>query len=131
MRWSRPRALLWPGSETGTHPLENTTPSARSRLMKAVLFDQHGGPEVLRFAEVATPAPRPGHVLVRVMASGVNAYDAYLRGGHFPYELRFPHVLGADIVGQIVEAGAGVPDERAGQKVIVAPGFPLDPHDDE
>jgi NADPH:quinone reductase-like Zn-dependent oxidoreductase len=100
-------------------------------MMKAVLFDQHGGPEVLRFAEVATPAPRPGHVLVRVAAAGLNAYDLYLRGGHFPYELCFPHVLGADVVGNVVETGEGVPAERVGEQVIVAPGFPLDPHDYE
>jgi NADPH:quinone reductase-like Zn-dependent oxidoreductase len=70
-------------------------------------------------------------VLVRVAAVGLNAYDGYLRSGHFPYVLHFPHVLGADVVGEIVETGADVPGQRAGQKVFVAPGFPLDPHDYE
>jgi NADPH:quinone reductase-like Zn-dependent oxidoreductase len=95
--------------------------------MKAVLFEQFGGPEALRYDEVAAPAARPGHVLVKVAAVGLNAYDAYLRRGYFPYELRFPHVLGADVAGEIAEVGEGVSGWRAGERVIVAPGFPLDP----
>lgn len=99
--------------------------------MKAVVFDRFGGPEVLSYREVETPLPRRGHVLVRVAAAGLNAYDAYLRRGYFPYQLPFPHVLGADVVGEIAAVGEGVAHWRAGDPVIVAPGFPADPADAE
>lgn len=99
--------------------------------MKAVVLERFGGPEVLSYREVETPSPRRGHVLVRVEAAGLNAYDAYLRRGYFPYELRFPHVLGADVVGKIAAVGDGVSQWRPGDPVIVAPGFPADPADEE
>ncbi len=40
--------------------------------MKAIRLHEHGGPEVLRYDEVPIPAPKPGEVLVRVHAVGVN-----------------------------------------------------------
>jgi YjgF/chorismate_mutase-like, putative endoribonuclease/Alcohol dehydrogenase GroES-like domain len=59
----------------------------------------------------------------------VNAHDAYLRRGYFPYELPFPHVLGADVVGEVARVGEVVSSWRAGDRVIVAPGFLEDPGD--
>jgi NADPH:quinone reductase len=97
--------------------------------MKAAQFDRFGDAEVLEYREVATPEARPGHLLVKVTAAGVNAYDAYLRRGYFPYELPFPHVLGADVVGEVARVGDDVSSWRVGDRVIVAPGFPADPAD--
>ena len=49
--------------------------------MKAILVHNFGGPEVLKIADVPTPKPDKGQVLVRVKAAGVNPYDTYMRAG--------------------------------------------------
>ncbi|KKK53071.1 hypothetical protein LCGC14_3098470, partial [marine sediment metagenome] len=45
--------------------------------MKAAVIHQFGDPDVLRYEEIATPKPKPGHVLVKVLAAGVNRFDHY------------------------------------------------------
>ena len=50
--------------------------------MKAIRVNEFGGPEVLRFEEVATPRPAPGEVLVRMHAIGVNPVETYIRAGN-------------------------------------------------
>src|SRR5215204_5260088 len=63
--------------------------------MKAAVFRTFGGPEVLTLEEVPTPEIPPGHVLVKVLAAGINRLEHYIRaGGVVP--LTFPHVLGSD-----------------------------------
>jgi NADPH:quinone reductase-like Zn-dependent oxidoreductase len=95
--------------------------------MQAVTLSAFGGPEVLDFAEVPTPALRPGHVLVKVEAAGANYYDTLVRSGAVSRELPLPHVIGSDVVGRVETVGAGVTAFAAGDRVIVAPGYPADP----
>jgi len=52
-----------------------------TNTMKAIRLHEHGGPEVLRYEEVPVPEPKPGEVLVRVHAVGINPPDWYLRDG--------------------------------------------------
>ena len=49
--------------------------------MKAVIFEQHGGPEVLKFTEVADPQIKANEVLVEVRACALNHLDMWVRGG--------------------------------------------------
>jgi NADPH2:quinone reductase len=49
--------------------------------MRAIRVHQYGGPEAMRLEELATPAPGPGQVLVRIEAAGVNFIDVYQRTG--------------------------------------------------
>src|SRR4051812_41800836 len=86
-----------------------------------------GGIDVLEFGEVDKPSPRPGHVLVKVEAVGTNYYDTLVRSGAVSQEMALPHVVGSDIVGRVEELGAGVASFEAGDRVIVAPGYPTDP----
>ena len=82
-------------------------------------FYERTGPaaEVLRVAEVETPRPGPGEVLVRVHASGVNPSDVKSRAGA-RRPIAFPRVIPhSDGAGVIVEAGAGVERSRVGQRV--------------
>ena len=97
--------------------------------MKAAVIRQFGDPDVLRHEDVATPAVRPGQVLVKVLAAGVNRLDHYLREGSVVPELPFPHVFGSDVAGEVAEVGANVTGFAAGERVIVVPGFALDEAD--
>ena len=83
-----------------------------TETMKAVRIHEFGGPDVLRYEDAPKPVPKPGEVLVRVHAIGLNPPDWYLRDGYraLPPEWRpqvdFPLILGTDISG-VVEAVAG------------------------
>lgn len=95
--------------------------------MQAVVINGFGGIDMLAQAEVETPQPRPGHVLVRVGAVGVNYYDTLVRAGAVTRDIPLPHVIGSDVVGEVAAIGEGVDGFAEGQRVIVAPGFPADP----
>jgi NADPH2:quinone reductase len=83
--------------------------------MKAILIRKTGGPEVLVLEEVAKPEPKPGEVLVRVRASGVNFIDIYLREGRYAAEL--PFVDGQEGAGVVAEVGRGVSELKPGDRV--------------
>ena len=89
--------------------------------MKAVVFDRFGGPEVLRACEVPDPSARAGEVVLRVRACGINHLDLWVRGGLPGLEPEMPHILGNDIVGEVIELGAGVTSLRPGERVWVHP----------
>ena len=71
--------------------------------MKAIRVHQAGGPEVLHIEELPRPLSRPGWVLIRVKAFGVNRSELYTRQGFSP-SVRFPRVLGIECVGTVEEA---------------------------
>jgi NADPH:quinone reductase len=96
--------------------------------MKAAVLHSFGGPEVLKLQEVPTPEPKPGHVLIKVLAAGVNRLEDYLRGGSV-VPLAFPHVLGSDAAGEVAAVGGGVTRFKPGDRVIPLPGYPLDEKD--
>ncbi|MFD5179086.1 NADP-dependent oxidoreductase [Nocardia sp. NPDC058379] len=64
-----------------------------------------GGPDVFERVEVPRPAPGPGEVLVRLVATSVNAADWKLRGGLIRALGEPPLVLGLDVAGVVVERG--------------------------
>jgi len=86
--------------------------------MKAVIFPEFGGPEVLRMAEAPRPEPSPDDVLIKVHAAGVCYHDLLSRAGKIPRD-KPGQILGHEIAGEIVEAGSRVPSERIGQRVVV------------
>ncbi len=75
--------------------------------MKAAVIREFGDVDVLKYEEVPTPEPKPGHVLIKVLAAGVNRFDHYIREGSVVPELPFPHILGADAAGEVAELGEG------------------------
>jgi NADPH:quinone reductase-like Zn-dependent oxidoreductase len=89
--------------------------------MKAVFLERFGGPDVLRFGERPDPVAGPGEALVRVRACGINHLDLWVRAGLPGLEPEMPHILGNDIVGEIVAVGAGVKHVAPGQKTLVNP----------
>jgi NADPH:quinone reductase-like Zn-dependent oxidoreductase len=90
--------------------------------MKAILFDRHGGPNVLRYTDVPEPEPRPGEVLVRVQACALNHLDLWVRGGLPGVPIPLPHIPGSDVAGAVEKTGPGVSTVKPGQKVLLAPG---------
>ena len=90
--------------------------------MKAVIFSQHGGPEVLKFAEVADPQIKADEVLVEVRACALNHLDMWVRGGLPGIKIPLPHILGDDVAGVVREVGELVTWTKPGDEVMVQPG---------
>src|SRR3989338_6331154 len=90
--------------------------------MKAVIFRQHGGPEVLDYAEVPDPVLEPGGLLIRVKACSVNPLALWIRQGIPAYHIRLPHISGCDVAGTVERVGAGVAGWKRGDRVVPAPG---------
>ena len=92
--------------------------------MKATVIREFGNPSVLKQEDLETPRPKPGHILIKVLAAGINRFDHYIREGSVVPELPFPHILGADAVGEVAELGERANGFRIGDRVIPVPGFP-------
>jgi NADPH:quinone reductase len=88
--------------------------------MRAVRFEQTGGPEVLQLVDVDTPAPGAGQVLVRNQAIGVNFIETYQRSGLYPVKL--PSGLGGEGAGVVEALGEGVTRVKAGDLVAYSGG---------
>lgn len=85
----------------------------------AIRIHEHGGPEVLRWEEVPTPAPGPGEALVRHAAVGLNYIDVYFRTGLYkPPGL--PCVIGMEGAGTVEAVGPGVTEVVPGDRVAYA-----------
>ena len=88
--------------------------------MKATVIRKHGGPEVLSYEEISDPQPAKGHAIVKVNYCAVNHLDIWVRNGLAGKQVSFPHVLGCDISGTLVE---GFGKFKKGEKVIVYPAI--------
>lgn len=87
--------------------------------MKAVIFRQHGGPDVLEYTDFPSPEPKPGEALIRLRAAALNRMDVLVRNGWQGLKLDLPHIDGADGAGEVVEIkgeGLGV---RVGDRVVI------------
>jgi len=87
--------------------------------MRAVQYDAYGPPEVLQVRMVPVPRIRPGHVLVRVAATSVNAADTVVRAGKLKLVSgrSFPRGAGFDFAGTVTEAASDVTGLAAGDEV--------------
>ncbi|HLW34953.1 MAG TPA: NADP-dependent oxidoreductase [Chthoniobacterales bacterium] len=84
--------------------------------MKAVVAHEFGGPEVLKYEDVARPEPKENEVLVRVIAAGVNPVDTYVRSGKFGTPT-LPVIPGRDIAGIVEQIGPGATKLKKGDAV--------------
>jgi NADPH:quinone reductase-like Zn-dependent oxidoreductase len=90
--------------------------------MRAAIFSEHGGPEVVRLDDVAVPEPGPGEVRLLVGASSLNHLDLWLRRG-LPIETPMPHIGGSDVAGVVDALGHGVDGVAPGDRVVVNPSI--------
>ncbi len=88
--------------------------------MKAVRFDEYGGVDVLKVADVPKPEPGPGQVLVQVKAAGINPGEGKIRAGllHSRFPATFPSGEGSDLAGIVAGTGPGVTSWSVGDEVI-------------
>jgi NADPH:quinone reductase-like Zn-dependent oxidoreductase len=88
--------------------------------MKAVVFEDFGGPEVLHLAEVEAPAPGPKQVRIRVHSAGVNPVDFKIRAGLMRPNLpaKLPAIPGSEAAGVVEEVGAEVEGISVGDEVF-------------
>jgi NADPH:quinone reductase-like Zn-dependent oxidoreductase len=96
-------------------------PGYHPRRMKAILIREHGGLDKLTMAEVPDPVPQPGQAVVRVRAVALNHLDLWLRRGVQGHTFPLPMIPGSEVTGVIEQVDD--PNWRAGDEVIVAPGY--------
>ena len=85
--------------------------------MKAIVFAEAGGPEVLKLADVPTPEMRPGMVLIKSHAIGVNFADTLFRQGTYAVAPKFPDSPGLEASGIVEAVGEGVTALPLGTRV--------------
>jgi NADPH:quinone reductase len=85
--------------------------------MRYVAAKAAGGPEVLELATAPVPAPQPHEVLIRVEAAGVNRPDCMQRAGKYAPPPDASPVIGLEVAGEVVAAGAEVVVWRPGDRV--------------
>lgn len=85
--------------------------------MKAIVFAEAGGPEVLMPADVPQPTARPGSVLIKNHAIGVNFADTRFRQGLYTVKPKLPDIPGMEVAGVVEAIGEGVTNVRPGMRV--------------
>jgi len=92
--------------------------------MKAVVLPRYGGPEVLEYVEDRPePVPGPDEVVVHVHAASLNHLDLTVRKGLPTLKLTLPHILGADLAGEVATLGSDVTGFEPGDRVVANPGL--------
>ncbi|WP_350004565.1 quinone oxidoreductase [Pseudarthrobacter sp. WHRI 8279] len=90
-------------------------------MTHAIVARQAGGPEVLTYEDIERPVPRPGQLLVKVGAAGVNFIDTYKRSG--TYKVPFPFTPGSEAAGTVEAVGDAVTGFVPGDRVATAEGI--------
>ena len=87
--------------------------------MKAIRVHEYGGPDVMKYEDVAEPKPGKGEAVVKIAAAGLNFIDIYFRTGIYkPPQL--PFTPGSEAAGTVVSVGEGVSEVKAGDRVAYA-----------
>ncbi len=96
--------------------------------MRAAVFSEFGGPDVVRLEDLPTPEPAPGEVRIAVRAAAMNHLDLWIRRG-LPLEITMPHIGGSDVAGVVDEVGPGVEGVAKGTRVVVDPSLEYEWYD--
>ncbi len=87
--------------------------------MKAVIFNEHGSSDVLKYADFPTPKISAGKVLVKLHSAALNRVDIFVRQGWRGLKLDLPHILGADGAGEVIALGEYVEGWQIGDSVVI------------
>ena len=88
-------------------------------MVKAIRIHAHGGPEAMKWEDVAVAAPVDGEIRVKHHAVGLNYIDTYQRSGLYKLPT-MPAVMGMEGAGEITEVGNGVTDLSVGDRIAYA-----------
>ena len=87
-------------------------------MVRTVIIEAHGGPEVLELVDRPVGEPGPGELRIRHKACGLNFIDVYQRSGLYP--MTMPAALGMEAAGVVEAVGAGVTHVKPGDRVAYA-----------
>jgi NADPH2:quinone reductase len=94
----------------------------RLNTLKAVLFHEHGLPDVLTYSDFPAPRINDEQILIEIKAVALNHLDLFVRTGVPGLKLEMPHILGSDIAGLIARKGENVSSKlEIGQRVVIDP----------
>jgi len=93
--------------------------------MRAAVFSEYGGPDVVHVADMPMPEPSIGEVRIRVQAAAMNHLDLWVRRG-LPIETPMPHIGGSDMAGVVDAVGPGAESVPVGTRVVVDPSIGYD-----
>src|ERR1700757_1338425 len=98
--------------------VEIVAAQTNTSMMKAIVVNEFGGPEVLKYQDAPKPEPKNDEILVRVMAAAVNPVDTYVRQGKLSRGgIGGPMIIGYDIAGTVEKTGADAKKFKAGDQV--------------
>ena len=103
-------------------PITSTIASSNimtAATMRAIVMHETGGPSVLKLQSLPRPTAKPGHVLIRIKAFGLNRSEVFTRQGHSP-GVTFPRVLGIEAAGEVEDAPGA--EFQKGDVVVTAMG---------
>ena len=86
--------------------------------MKAVLCTRHAGPETLQIAEIESPQPAAGEVVIGVRAAGLNFFDTLIIENKYQFKPDLPFSPGAEVAGDVLRVGEGVTSLKPGDRVM-------------
>lgn len=87
--------------------------------MKAVVFHQHGGTDVLHYEDIAEPTVSPKDVLFKIHALGMNRNDLWAREGLPGMKFPMPHISGSDAAGVVEQIGEAVDGIQVGDEILI------------
>ena len=86
--------------------------------MRAIICEEWAGPEKLALRDLPDPTPKPGEVLIRIRAAGVNFPDVLIIQKKYQVQPNLPFTPGAEIAGEIEAVGDGVTTLKPGDRVL-------------
>lgn len=89
--------------------------------MRRVIFEEKGGPEVLKFETLDLPSLAAGEVRIKIKAIGLNRYESLFRQGLYPIQPELPSAIGAEAVGIVEALGEDVSGFSVGDRVTAVP----------
>jgi len=91
--------------------------------VRAIRIEEFGGPEVLRLADIPTPEPTDGQVLVRVSRAGINFADTHQRENSYLAKFELPLVPGAEVAGRVARSAGGLEEGRRVVALLGSGGY--------
>ncbi|TYR78628.1 quinone oxidoreductase [Priestia megaterium] len=88
--------------------------------MKALVFEEFGGPEVLEYKDIENPCIKADEVLVSTKAIGLNFADVYRRKGNYHLSGNPPYILGYEGAGVVEQVGANISNIKVGDQIAFA-----------